>query len=364
MSETLTSREQRFLQRISIALDDVYKRVMEAESGDDTLTFDARSDRLIIFSDHHKGGRNRADDFRTTERTYNAALAYYYHMGHTLAVLGDVEELWEEQPKTVLKTYAHTVELEAAFHRAGRYLRFWGNHDDEWGYPENVRRKLDPLFGKQPLQVREGMCIRILDGQDELGCLFLVHGHQGTNDSDRWAFISKPVVRYIWRPLQRLTGISLNTPAGDWQLRDRHNRAMYAWASRHEKLVLIVGHTHRPVFASRSHEAKIKDEIAALEARQAELDPAEYQSAMSLLLAELEWVRSQELQEPGREQEVIQTPRPCYFNTGCCSFRDGKITGIELADGEIRLVRWPDPKGKPRPEVLERKSIREVFDQL
>src|SRR5215211_2783982 len=31
---------------------------------------------------------------------------------------------------------------------------------------------------------------------------------------------------------------------------------------------------------------------------------------------------------------------PCFFNTGCCSFGDGDITGLELADGEIRLVRW------------------------
>ena len=32
---------------------------------------------------------------------------------------------------------------------------------------------------------------------------------------------------------------------------------------------------------------------------------------------------------------------PCYFNTGCCSFPDGDVTGLELADGAIRLVRWP-----------------------
>ena len=32
---------------------------------------------------------------------------------------------------------------------------------------------------------------------------------------------------------------------------------------------------------------------------------------------------------------------PCYFNTGCCSFPDGDITGLEIADGMIRLVRWP-----------------------
>ena len=32
---------------------------------------------------------------------------------------------------------------------------------------------------------------------------------------------------------------------------------------------------------------------------------------------------------------------PCYFNTGCCSFPDGDVTGLEIADRQIRLVRWP-----------------------
>ena len=30
----------------------------------------------------------------------------------------------------------------------------------------------------------------------------------------------------------------------------------------------------------------------------------------------------------------------CYFNTGCCRFDDGDITGLELEDGRLRLVKW------------------------
>lgn len=38
------------------------------------------------------------------------------------------------------------------------------------------------------------------------------------------------------------------------------------------------------------------------------------------------------------------TPKslPSYFNTGCCRFEDGDITGIELAEGEIRLIKWAE----------------------
>jgi hypothetical protein len=52
---------------------------------------------------------------------------------------------------------------------------------------------------------------------------------------------------------------------------------------------------------------------------------------------------------------------PCYFNTGCCSFGDGDVTGVEIADSEIRLVRWPDNDGLPAPKVLARADLREVL---
>ncbi len=77
------------------------------------------------------------------------------------------------------------------------------------------------------------------------------------------------------------------------------------------------------------------------------------------LHAEMEWVKTQEREKPqdvGLDQTV-----PCYFNTGCCCFSDGDITGIELADGNIRLVRWPDKDDKPRRTILESAKIMDVL---
>jgi hypothetical protein len=54
--------------------------------------------------------------------------------------------------------------------------------------------------------------------------------------------------------------------------------------------------------------------------------------------------------------------RPCYFNTGCCCYLDGDITGLEIVDGEIRLVRWPDHADRPKPQVLARASLGEVVE--
>ena len=48
----------------------------------------------------------------------------------------------------------------------------------------------------------------------------------------------------------------------------------------------------------------------------------------------------------------IQLEPPCYFNTGCCSFGDGDVTGLEIGDGEIRLIRWPcEPRTDPEPPL-------------
>ena len=68
----------------------------------DEVVLDVGAARLIIFSDHHKGARDGADDFQRCERAYNAALGYYYECGHELIGLGDVEELGECRPKHVM----------------------------------------------------------------------------------------------------------------------------------------------------------------------------------------------------------------------------------------------------------------------
>ena len=47
---------------------------------------------------------------------------------------------------------------------------------------------------------------------------------------------------------------------------------------------------------------------------------------------------------------------PSYFNTGCCCFSDGDITGIEIAGGNIRLVKWEYNSRK----VSERIVLEEV----
>ncbi|MCD6287056.1 MAG: hypothetical protein J7M39_14200 [Anaerolineae bacterium] len=236
-----------------------------------------------------------------------------------------------------------------------------GQHDDEWQYSARVHTFLDPVYAPPALRVHESLLIDVVDGDTSLGSLFVVHGHQGDAPSDRWSWLSRLVIRYLWRPFQRLTGASTNTPATSWDLSHQLNRAIYAWAALRSGVVLVAGHTHRPVFRSQSHAAQIAEVLARLELV-TDVPPTPVQlEAQAVLLSTLEWIS---VDEPGATERTasartgsaddndFRLAKPCYFNTGCCCYEDGDITGLEVAGGEIRLIRWPNEAGDARPHVL------------
>ena len=316
--------------------------------------------KVIILSDLHKGQKDKADDFYLCKPAYHAALRYYYHLGFTLVLVGDVEELWECRPKKVVQAYTDTLALEEKFAKDNRYLRIWGNHDDYWEKPKAVRKLLGEDVYRS--EVQEGVRLVVMDGDQRLGEIFLVHGHQGTTASDKFEWISKPFVRYVWRNIQRVTGIKSTTPAKDFQLRRTHGLAMHQWADTKEKLILIAGHTHHPVFMAKSHEDVI---LEVLSSKRKELEGSVDQDArhkieheIAELCSELEWVLAK---SDDVETRFDKDLKPCYFNTGCCSFSDGDITGIEIEQDTIRLVRWPDDDGAPKKKDLVESKLSETF---
>ena len=215
--------------------------------------------------------------------------------------------------------------------------------------------------------MREALRLRVERVGSVPGTLFLAHGHQGTTESDRFGPVSRLFVRHVWRPLQRRTGFSATTPARDYALRAKHDRAMYEWARNQAPgVVLIAGHTHRPVFARSVPDPPPTRPIAELETA---LDGARSRgdaAAAAALHAELEYART----AVRRPDKALAVRPPCYFNTGCCSFPDGDITGLEIADGEIRLVRWPGNLRELSPastgidadrRILAREKLEDIF---
>jgi UDP-2,3-diacylglucosamine pyrophosphatase LpxH len=340
----------------------IHASLTQARTNSLTVAKDLRDLKLIVFSDHHRGGRDGADDFKLCKSAYHAALGYYLEAGFELFLLGDVEDLWQVRPEVALHSYRDTLRLEAEFAKLDRYTRFWGNHDDLWQNQAALHKYLQPwLQGKEVL---ESLRLIIKDKNATLGELFFAHGHQGTSFSDRYARFSKPFVRYIFNPLQRLLQYRITTPATNYELRYQHEQAMFDWSRQHSGLILVTGHTHRPVFTSETHGQYLREELDELKASLNQAAFAEGASKEALQeriykkTAELHWVLAQ---TDGLDLELAGAV-PSYFNSGCCSFADGDVTGLEFEDGEIRLVRWPD-QGQPWKRVLRRAGLREVLER-
>ena len=215
-----------------------------------------------------------------------------------------------------------------------------------------VRRHLHPFF--EGLSFRDGLVFEFEDKDGASGDLFLAHGHQGTIDSDQLAFLGRWFLP-LYREFQNATGLGRTTPAEDNCLRAEHDSQMYRWASKRKKLILIAGHTHRPVWSSRTHLEKLNWEILSLQQNK----PTGFKEKLDALKKD---VKEREEKYPPCT-DTIKT-RPCYFNTGCCRFEDGDITGIEFDDELIRLVKWGEKDGNIRLTTLEKMKLAEIFFYL
>jgi len=311
--------------------------------------------RFAIFSDQHKGAGDGADEFMRCGPAYRAALERYLADGFSLILLGDVEELWEQGFREVERAHASSLELEASFGH-GRYYRLWGNHDDAWMDPHEVERHLRPYVPN--MAVHEGIRFAVTEAGVALGTLFLVHGHQGGFWSDKMRAPASYSLK-AWREVQRITGWGKQTPSRDACLRGDHDREMYDWARRKDRVILIAGHTHRPVWSSRTHLQTLASDLAA--ERRAVSDPEGFTESRRRRIVALQREIAY-LTTISRPCNDSTKPVPCYFNTGCCKFSDGDITGMELDDGELRLVKWTSTSGSRL--VLEAGRLPALFAEL
>jgi UDP-2,3-diacylglucosamine pyrophosphatase LpxH len=253
------------------ALDAAWRRALRITS------FDIKRDRYIVFSDTHRGNRHaRTDDFVHNQDVYTHALEYYLDGDYRLVLNGDIEEGWKAGFPSIIKAYADDVyALERRFAQRGdtHYLRTYGNHDDGWADKDLVSKVLNPVMGRS-VPVFPAI---LLGGQ-----IFIVHGHQGDIDADRFAWFSRRVVKHIWQPLQTAFELKSLRAAENSDIRRARDWNLSAW-SKMNRLMLIAGHTHRPMLTDMN--------------------------------------------------------RVNYINDGCCVHTDG-ITGIEIDQGILRLVRW------------------------
>ena len=325
---------------------------------DDVPVFATRGKKYAIISDIHLGDGGGADDFRHNAKTLTTALRHYDKSGYDLILLGDIEEFWQFDLKKIVTQYKKTVYKAIQGFGDGRVYRVFGNHDMEWrSIPDPIR--------KHP--ARYGSATEAIKMKDKEGRIrmLLVHGHQGDKSVVKHIWRNRFLVR-LYRKIEPYFKIDHPTSATQSQITKNYEQIMYSWAKK-AQVILICGHSHRAIFASKSHTERLREKIAALEA-EITAHPSDTKLAQRNR-TKIEELHREERAEAHRKRDIVPTdphgkPLPCYFNAGCSLYTDG-ITVIEIAHDAIKLVKWHRDTTKRHPfEVYERGQLSTFIKEI
>jgi len=115
-----------------------------------------------------------------------------------------------------------------------------------------------------------------------------------------------------------------------------------------QKYAADTGHTHQPVFKS----------LTQLELVYIGLEKAKKDN--DLVKQKLLEKKIADLHIKGNTLPDFAGYMDTYFNSGCCCFNDGDITGIEISDGCIRLIKWSYHKKESVRTVLEESKLEDL----
>lgn len=312
------------------------------------INFNKDTDHFIIFSDHHKGAKNGADDFMPAEKNYISALEYYHKQKFHYLALGDCEELWENTIVAVKEHNKPSFDREKLFLERKAFTKIFGNHDLDWDNDPFANLYLESIYGEK-ISIFEGAILQTNITGNDLR-IFLTHGHQGDLMSDGNLF-SKWFIAKVWAPFQSYLGIKPHTPAYEADLKTEHNRLMYEWSARQKNTILITGHTHQPVFTSLTHLERLYRDLSIARSSGDE-------EAVNRLENEINLRRIM-----GATIPDFSAILPGYFNCGCCCFSDGDITGIEISGGKILLIKWKYEESKSKRIILEEIELEKLVSK-
>lgn len=252
------------------------------------LPFDHTS-KFIIFSDCHRGIGNSSDNFLPNQNLFFAALKYYYNNNYTYIELGDGDELWENRNiNEIIQVHSDAFWLMSEFYKNNRFYMLYGNHDivkknkkfcknKFCNYLNNSPTSDAPLFPE--IIIPESILLKDYNNSNQI---FLIHGHQGDLINDTLWPLGRWLVRYIWHPMESIGFRAPTSTCKTFNYKIKTEELLSNF-SNSSHTILIAGHTHRPAFS-----------------------------------------------KPGES---------LYFNDGSC-IHPRCITGIEISDGAISLVKW------------------------
>ena len=265
-----------------------FERLSQTFNSAKYVSFDSQS-KIIIMSDCHRGIGNWGDNFARNQNIYFAALSYYYNNGFTYIELGDGDELWENRNyEQIIDNYSNIFWLLSKFNHEDRLYMLYGNHDivkRDSKYVDKICSAVDNTCKENDITLFSDIKFYkglILYNSQNKQKIFLTHGHQADIFNDMFWRLSRFLVRYLWRPMELIGFRDPTSASTNYSKRSKVERNLINWVKEHDQMI-IAGHTHRPVF-------------------------------------------------PDNEEAL-------YFNDGSC-VHPRSITGIEISDGHISLIKW------------------------
>ena len=342
-------------------INQVWEKLSEIMEQTHVPLFEIEGVNYVLLSDTHLGNGSGADDFHNNESALLKALDYYLEKKFRLILLGDIEEFWQFDLGEIEQRYSDTVYSRIRKFPQEHITRLFGNHDYEWG------GFVDPI-SDQAASSAAPEALKLVDSTGAVRIL-LVHGHQGSLESDKFSWFSRfwvHLFRFV-EPLAVKVGLYTTGSATKSQIPKDYERTFYQWAKQN-KLMIICGHSHRAIFASKSYAENLNEQMAYLKAENSQVDVTqarrmEIARELHALKKELNYEKSKgrviAAMDPGQE------PLPCYFNTGCGLYSDG-LTAIEIEADAIRLVKWNrDPvQDKPDREIYKEDSLSALLDEI
>ena len=257
--------------------------------------------KIVIMSDCHRGKGDKYDNFSKNKEIYLYALMYYYNLGYRYIELGDGDEMWEVNDyEDIIKNNLNVFMKLREFYDDDRFIMIYGNHD--------IYKKDNKIVGKYFYKYKDKVSdldYLLLDGLVAYESLileyknrdiFLIHGHQVDFFNSNLWWVSRFLVRSLWKGFEH---IGINDPtsaAKNYKLAKEIEIKLNKWSILNNTVV-ITGHTHRKKYP------KIGESL--------------------------------------------------YFNDGCCVYLDG-ITCLEIDNGKISLVKWGFNGNKGSVSSIER----------
>lgn len=305
----------------------LYKNLDQLFDSSPKIPLDTHN-QWVIFSDLHMGDGGSTDDFLDNSTLFLKALEYYYlKKKHALILNGDIEELQRFSLEKIVSKWRAAYNLFDQFHEKQKLFKTIGNHDLELTTMKDL-----------PFDYKHYDGLRLQFEKDDL---FIFHGHQASKKYQTHNELIGFTLKYFANPL----GIRSYSVSHSSKKQYKIEKRVYGY-SAFNKVVSLIGHTHRPLFESLHKVDRLKFKIEQLcrEYLKAGSKQEEIKKNIKQQKKELKKY-FKEHKEHSYQNYVYNSlfHIPCLFNSGCVVGKRG-MTCLEIEGDKIRLVHWFDKK--------------------